>query len=52
MTVKLTLYHYIDPKLGGEDMDPKLYKQAIAVYHEEVKQNPAGFKDILQYKGC
>lgn len=44
-------YWEYDPKLGGEDMDPKLYKQAIADYHEEVKQNPAGFKDMLQYKG-
>jgi len=44
-------YWEYDPKLGGEDMDPKLYRQAIADYHEEIKQNPEGFRDILQYKG-
>jgi len=44
-------YWEYDPKLGGEDMDPKLYQQAIADYHAEVKQNPAGFKDMLEYKG-
>lgn len=40
-----------DPQKSGEDMDPKLYQQTIKDYHEEVKQNPAGFKDILEYKG-
>ncbi|HBH86988.1 MAG TPA: hypothetical protein DDY17_05225 [Syntrophaceae bacterium] len=36
-------YWEYDPKKGCEDMDPKLYRQAIADYHAEVKQNPAGF---------
>ncbi|MGD0275267.1 MAG: hypothetical protein ABSB79_04290 [Syntrophales bacterium] len=44
-------YWEYDPNRGGEDMDPNLYKQAIANYNENVKQNPDGFKDMLQYKG-
>ena len=44
-------YWEYDPKKGGEDMDPKLYQQAIADYHAEVKQNPGGFKNMLEYKG-
>jgi hypothetical protein len=49
--MKSCTYMEYDPKRGGEDMDPKLYQQAIADYHTEVKQNPAGFKDMLEYKG-
>jgi len=44
-------YWEYDPTLGGENMDPKLYEQAIADYNEEIKQNPGGFKDMLEYKG-
>jgi len=44
-------YLVFDPNKGGEDMDPKLYQQAIKDYQEEVKQNPEGFKAILEYKG-
>lgn len=44
-------YWEIDPKNSVGDMDPKLYEQAIADYHVEVKQNPEGFKDILLYQG-
>jgi hypothetical protein len=40
-----------DPTKGGEAMDPKQYQQAIADYHAEVKQNPEGFKAMLEYKG-
>jgi len=49
--MKNCTYMEYDPKRGGEDMDPKLYQQAIADYHTEVKQNPEGFKAILEYKG-
>ena len=44
-------YWEVDPSKGIGDMDPKLYEQAIADYHAEVKQNPEGFRDILQYQG-
>jgi hypothetical protein len=49
--MKSCTYMEYDPKRGGEDMDPKLYQQAIADYHAEVKQNPEGFKAMLEYKG-
>ena len=44
-------YLEYDPKTGQEDMDPKLYQQAIDEYHEDVKKNPDAFKDILNYDG-
>lgn len=44
-------YLEFDPSRGGEDMDPKLYQQAIKDYQEEVKQNLKGFETILEYKG-
>ena len=44
-------YWEVDPKNNIGDIDSKLYEQAIADYHIEVKQNPEGFKDILQYQG-
>lgn len=44
-------YMEYNAKSGGEDMDPKLYQQAIANYNAEVKQNPDGFKAMLEYKG-
>jgi hypothetical protein len=44
-------YLEYDPKTGQEDMDPKLYQQAIDEYHEDVKKNPDAFKDILNYEG-
>ncbi len=36
---------------GGEDMDPKLYQQAIDEYQADVKQNPEGYKALLEYRG-
>ncbi|HMK66219.1 MAG TPA: DUF2846 domain-containing protein [Thermodesulfobacteriota bacterium] len=44
-------YMELDPAKAGEDMDPKLFQQAVTDYHEEVKQNPDGFKAMLEYKG-
>ncbi|HVO64962.1 MAG TPA: hypothetical protein VMT12_00635 [Syntrophales bacterium] len=49
--MKSCTYMEYDPQRGGEDMDPKLYQQAIADYQTEVKQNPDGFKAMLEYKG-
>ena len=44
-------YWELDSKNSVGDMDPQLYQKAIADYLEEVKQNPQGFKDILEYQG-
>jgi hypothetical protein len=44
-------YTELDTNKPSEDMDPQLYKQAIDDYKEEVKQNPEGYKAMLEYKG-
>jgi hypothetical protein len=44
-------YLEFDTAKGAEDMDPKQYRQAVDDYHAEVKQNPEGFKAILEYNG-
>jgi hypothetical protein len=44
-------YWEINPEAEIADMDPDHYAQAIADYHEEVKQNPEGFEAILKYQG-
>jgi hypothetical protein len=44
-------YVEIDPNNNVGDMDAKLYQQAIADYQKEIKDNPEGFKDMLEYKG-
>lgn len=49
--MKSCTYMEYDAQRGGEDMDPKLYQQAIADYDMEMKQNPEGFKAMLEYKG-
>lgn len=41
----------LDAAKTAEDMDPTLYKTAIAEYNADVKQNPEAFKSILGYKG-
>lgn len=46
----LTYLEYA-PKNGAEDMDPKLYRQAIDEYLKDVKENPEAFKDMLKYDG-
>ena len=44
-------YQEYDPSLGGEDMDPQQYEQAVRDYEIEVKENPEGFRELLEYKG-
>ncbi|MFZ0134293.1 MAG: lipoprotein [Desulfobacterales bacterium] len=44
-------YLVYDSNTGQEDMDPQLYRQAIDEYLKEIKENPDGFKDILNYDG-
>jgi hypothetical protein len=49
--IKNCSYLEYNPKTGQEDMDPKLYQQAINEYLKDVKENPDAFKDILKYDG-
>jgi Protein of unknown function (DUF2846) len=49
--MKACAYWEYDPNTKGEDMDAKLYQQAIADYQMEVKQNPDGYKALLNYDG-
>ena len=49
--IKGCKYLEYDPKKGGEDMDPKLYQQAIDEYLADVKQNQPAFRAMLEYKG-
>jgi hypothetical protein len=44
-------YQGYDPSMGGEDMDPQEYEQAVRDYEIEVKENPEGFRELLEYKG-
>lgn len=44
-------YQEYDPSMGGEDMDPQEYEQAVRDYEIEVKENPEGFRELLEYKG-
>ena len=44
-------YWEYDPSKKADDMDPKLYQQAIADYQAELKQKPESFKAILEYDG-
>jgi hypothetical protein len=50
-SIRSCAYQEIDTSKTAEDMDPQLYKKAIEEYHAEVKQNPDGFKAILEYRG-
>lgn len=49
--MKSSSYIAYDPNTGEEDMDPKLYKQAIDEYLVDVAENPETFKEILEYDG-
>jgi hypothetical protein len=50
-SMKECTYFEMDASQNPENVDPKLYKTAIDEYHSDVKQNPEGFKNILEYKG-
>ena len=49
--IKDSSYLEYDLKSGQEDMDPALYKKAIDDYHQEVKENPEAYEEILKYNG-
>ena len=49
--MKDSTYWEYDPNKKGENMDAKLYQQAITDYQVDVKQNPEGYKELLNYDG-
>ncbi len=44
-------YLQLDTTKEFPDMDPALYKQAVDEYHTGIKENPEGYKDLLEYRG-
>jgi hypothetical protein len=44
-------YLQVDPEKSFPDMEPDLYRQAIEEYEADVKENPDGYKELLEYKG-
>lgn len=44
-------YLELDPNLSFPDMDPELYKTAIEEYHTGVKEDPEGYKTMVEYRG-
>ncbi len=44
-------YLQLDATKSFPDMDPALYKKAIDEYRTGVKENPEGYKELLEYKG-
>ncbi len=50
-TVQKLTYLELDTTQTFPDMDPALYKTAIDEYHAGVKENPEGYKALLEYKG-
>jgi hypothetical protein len=44
-------YLQLDTSKTFPDMEPALYQKAIEEYHAGVKENPDGYKELLEYKG-
>jgi Protein of unknown function (DUF2846) len=49
--VKGCTYLEMDPGKKFPDMEPALYQKAIDEYNADVKKNPQGYKDLLEYNG-
>lgn len=49
--VKKCTYLQLDPGKSFPDMEPALYQKAIEEYHTGVKENPEGYKELLEYTG-
>jgi hypothetical protein len=49
--MKECTYLVYDPKSGEEKIEPTLFRQALDDYHKDVKENPDGFKAMLNYDG-
>ena len=44
-------YTELDSSKSFPDMEPDLYQKAIEEYNTGVKENPEGYKELLEYKG-
>jgi hypothetical protein len=44
-------YLQMDPGKAFPDMEPDLYRKAIEEYQAGVRENPDGYKELLEYKG-
>jgi hypothetical protein len=44
-------YLQIDDSKPFPDMEPALYQKAIEEYETDVRENPEGYKELLEYKG-
>lgn len=49
--VQSLTYLQLDTSKEFPDMEPALYKKAIEEYHAGVKEDPEGYKSLLDYKG-
>lgn len=49
--MKECTYLELNPENNTGDLDPKRYKEIIAEYEKEIKENYAGFKNVLEYQG-
>jgi len=50
-SMKGCTYYEYDPTSGGEDMEPAIFKKAVDEYEADVKVNPEGYRDMLEYDG-
>ncbi len=52
-SIKNCTYLQLDPaaNIEGQDLEPAVYKQAVDDYTVDVKANPDGYKEIVNYKG-
>ena len=49
--VRNCTYLQLDTSKTFPDMEPALYQKAIEEYNSGVKENPDGYKELLEYKG-
>jgi len=50
-SIRNCTYLELDPSKPFPDMEPALYQKAIDEYEADVKKNPGGYKELLQYRG-
>lgn len=50
-SIKDCTYLRLDTTKTFPDMEPALYQRAIDEYHAGVKEDPDGYKELLEYKG-
>jgi hypothetical protein len=49
--MKNCTYYRYDSKSGGEDLDPKIFKNAVEEYEAGIKAHPEDYKALLEYDG-